>query len=82
MTVSESPDELTLRAEGVGALKTYINVNHIEEERWGPPLVDYDWYVGVKKPHQAQKAKTLWKMKAAKEAGEEFYDPTRQDNIR
>ena len=26
--------------------------------------------VGVKKPQEAQKAKGLWKMKAAKEAGE------------
>ena len=28
----------------MGTLKTHINVNHIEEERWGLPLVDYDWY--------------------------------------
>ena len=27
--------------------------------------------VGVKKPQEAQKAKALWKMKAAKQAGEE-----------
>ena len=38
--------------------------------------------VGVKKPHEAQKEKPLWKMKAAKEAGEEYYDPTREDNIK
>ena len=44
VTVSESPDELTLRAEEVGALKTNIDVHNIEEERWGPPSVDYDWY--------------------------------------
>ena len=44
MTVRESPDELTLRAEEVGALKTNINVHNIEEERWGPSSVDYDWY--------------------------------------
>ena len=37
--------------------------------------------VGVKKPQEAQKAKALWKMKAAKEAGEEYYDSTRKDNI-
>ena len=37
--------------------------------------------VGVKNPHEAQKAKALWKMKAAKEAGEEYYDSTREDNI-
>ena len=34
VTVSENSDKLTLRAEEVGTLKTYINVNHIEEERW------------------------------------------------
>ena len=34
--------------------------------------------VGVKKPQVAQKAKALWKMKAAKDAGEEYYDPTRE----
>ena len=107
MTVRESSDQLTLRAEEVGPLKTYIHVNHIEEERWGLPLVDYDWdafcqalYKGiegedwgemyeahkdmsrarVKKPQESQKAKVLSRMKA-KEAGEEYYDPTRRDNI-
>ena len=35
-----------------------------------------------KKPQKAQEAKSLWKMKAAKEAGEEYYDPMRKDNIR
>ena len=98
-----SPDELTLRAEDVGTLKAYVNVDHIEKERWGPPLVDYDWYafcqalyegiegedwedmyfsykemsgaVGVRKPRDAQKARALWKMKAAKDAGEEYDDP-------
>ena len=90
-----------------GALKTYINVNHIEEERWGPPLVDYDWYPSVRRCIKASKEKTwercmkptkkgagrwwlrrhrkpkaLWKMKAAKEAEEEYYNPTREDNIK
>ena len=36
----------------------------------------------VKKPQEAQKAKALWKMKAAKDAGEEYCDPMREDNIR
>ena len=55
MTVRESPDELTLRAKEVGAWKSYINVDHIENERWGPPLVDYDWYAflsGVVQRHR------------------------------
>ena len=108
--VRESPDELTLRAEEVGTWKSYINVDHMEKERWGPPLVDYDWYafcqalykgiegedwghlydackemsraVVVKKPQEAQKVKALWKMKVAKDAGDEYYDSTREDNIR
>ena len=90
-------------------LKAYVNVDHIEKERWGLLLVDYDWYafcqplcegiegevwedmyfsyremsraVGVKKAQEAQKAKALRKMKAAKDAGEEYHDPDREDNI-
>ena len=100
MTVRESPDELTLRAEEVGTWKTYINVDHMEKEWWGPPPFDYDRYafcqalykgiagedwgefydaykemsraVAVKKPQEAQKARALWKMKAAKDAGEKI----------
>ena len=37
--------------------------------------------VGVKKPQEAQKARGLWAMKAAKDRREEFYDPARKDNI-
>ena len=44
VTAGESPDELTLRAEAVGTWATYINVDHIEKERWGPPLFDCDCY--------------------------------------
>ena len=36
--------------------------------------------VEVKKPQEAQKAKAFWKMKATGEAGEEYYDPTCEDN--
>ena len=35
--------------------------------------------VGVKMAQGAQKAKALWKMKAAEDAGEEFCDPVRED---
>ena len=28
----------------MNTLKAYINVNHMKPERWGPPLVDADWY--------------------------------------
>ena len=44
VTVRENPDELTLRAEEEDTSKALIIVNHIEPERWGPPLVDADWY--------------------------------------
>ena len=37
--------------------------------------------VEVKKPQEARKAEALWKMKAAKDGGEEHYDPEREDNI-
>ena len=37
--------------------------------------------VGVKKPQEAQKAKTLCTMKAAKDRKEKFYDLARKDNI-
>ena len=44
VTVRESLDELTSRSEEVETSKAYIDVNHIESERWGLPLVDADWY--------------------------------------
>ena len=44
VTVRESPDELTLRAEEVSTWKSYINVDHIAKERWGPHLVGTDWH--------------------------------------
>ena len=37
--------------------------------------------VGVKKPQEAQKAKALWAMKAAKDRREDFCDPARKDSI-
>ena len=37
--------------------------------------------VGVKKPQEAQKAKALWAMKAAKDRKEEFYDPAREEDL-
>ena len=45
----------------------------IEGEDWGQMYEAYKEMsraVGVKKPQEDQKAKALWKMKAAKEAGE------------
>ena len=36
----EGADELTLRAEEVKTLKACINIDHNEENSWGPPLVE------------------------------------------
>ena len=52
MTVTESPDELTLRAEEVGTWKSYVNVDHIANERWGPLLVDDDWHAFCQALHK------------------------------
>ena len=63
----EPPDELALRTGGVGTSKALID-DHIEPGRWGPPVAQ-----------EAQKAKALWDMKAAKDRREEFYDPAREE---
>ena len=54
------------------------------KEKTGELINDYKEMrraVGVKKPQEARKAQALWKMKAAKDTGEEYYDPMREDNI-
>ena len=43
MVVRENSDELKLRAEEVETPKALVNVDHVEEERWCPLLVDADW---------------------------------------
>ena len=56
----------------------------IEGEDWGELFDAYKEMsraVEVKKPQEAQKAEAIWKIKAAKDAREEYYDPTREDNI-
>ena len=57
MTVRESPDELTLRAEEVRTSKALTNVDHIEQERWGPPLVDADGMPSARRCTKASKEK-------------------------
>ena len=37
--IREGADDSTLRAEEVKTLKARINIDHIEENRWEPPLV-------------------------------------------
>ena len=42
--IREGANGLTLRAEEVKTVKACIKVDHIEENRRGPPLVAADWY--------------------------------------
>ena len=43
-TIREEADELTLRADEEDTQRAFTNTEHIEFERWGPPLVDADWH--------------------------------------
>ena len=40
MIIREGQEELTLRAAEVNTQKSCINVDHIAQDRWRPPLVD------------------------------------------
>ena len=42
--VREVADELTLRAEEEGALRTFTDTTDVGDSRWEPPLVDEDWH--------------------------------------
>ena len=44
VSIKEGPEELTLRTEEVGSPQACINLDHIAEDRWRPPLVDADWH--------------------------------------
>ena len=37
-------DELTLRAEEEGMLRTFIDTTDVGDNYWKPPLVDEDWH--------------------------------------
>ena len=43
-TIREGADQLTLRADEVGTKRAFINTEHIEFERFGPPQVGADWH--------------------------------------
>ena len=50
--IREGADELTLRADEVGTQRAFINTEHIEFERWEPPLVDSDWHAFCQAIHK------------------------------
>ena len=41
--VREGADELTLRRGQEGTRRTFMN-KRVEDNRWGPPLLDEDWH--------------------------------------
>ena len=51
-TIREGADELTLRADEVETLKALINIDHVEHDRWGAPLVDADWHAFCQAIHK------------------------------
>ena len=56
----------------------------IEGSEWEDlyePYKEMSKAVGVRKPSESQKVKALWKMKAARDSGEDFCVPERTDNI-
>ena len=44
VSTRKGPEKWTPRTEEVASRKACINVRHIAEDRWGPPLVDADWH--------------------------------------
>ena len=44
VVLREGAGDLALRAEEVDTPNACINVDHIEENRWSPPLVVADWH--------------------------------------
>ena len=50
--IREGAGHLTLRAEEVKTLKACINVDHVQENRRGPPLVDADWHAFCQAIHK------------------------------
>ena len=86
MTVRESPNEFDHVAKERWGADWYAFCQALYKRIAGEDWEElYDAYkemsraVEVKKQQEAQKAKALWKMKAAKEAGEEYDDPKRDD---
>ena len=57
VSTMEGSEELTLRTEEVGAIKTCINDDHIAKERWGPPLVDAHWHAFCQAIYEVLKEK-------------------------
>ena len=98
--LSEPRGSIDIESRGSQHVESSINVDHIEENKWGPPLVNAAWHAvcqaifkgieekereelsaGARKLSESQKAKAIWAKKAAKDRGEEYYDPVRKEDI-
>ena len=91
VSIREGPEELTLQDRWRPPLvdadwhafyqAIYKGIERRDWEELSDHYEEMSWAACVKKPNGSQKAKALWKMKAAKDIGEEFYDPERKDNL-
>ena len=59
----------------------YKGIEGRDWEELNEHYIEMSRAAGVRKPNESQIARALWKMKAAKDKGEDFYDPERKDNI-
>ena len=58
--IPEGVDDVRLRADEEGVLRTFINTTNVGNKRWSAPLVDEDWHAlcqamfhGVEGPEEA-----------------------------
>ena len=56
--IREGPEEVTLRAEEVNTQKSCINVDHIAQDRWRPPLVELIGMLSARRSTKVLKGKT------------------------
>ena len=68
----------------IGMLFAKQSTKGIEGSEWEDlyeHYTDVSMAAGARKPNESQKAKIVWKMKAARGQWRGFYDPERKDNI-
>ena len=58
----EGADELTLRAEEAGMLRTYMDTTDVGDSRWVPPLVDEDWHAEEGRFQGADHDQVRWQL--------------------
>ena len=66
VSIREGPEELTLTTE-VGSKKACINVDHIAEDMWRPPLVGTEWRMPSAKQSTEELKATYKEMRRQRE---------------